>query len=77
MTVVAQVTEEVLVRSPAQCSGLRIQHCGSCVTSHSCTSDSIPGPATSICHRCGKKRKRECSNVNQIYAEGGKALETV
>ena len=35
---------------PSPHSRLRIQHCHNCGIGHSCSSDSIPGPGTSICH---------------------------
>ena len=40
-TAAAQVTAEARVRSPAQGSGLRIQHCHSCGVGRSCGSHSI------------------------------------
>ena len=46
------------VPSPAQGSGLRIQHCHSSGTGHRCDSDSIPSPGTSTCCRCGQEKKR-------------------
>ena len=38
---------------PLWYSGLRIQCCHSCRVGHRCGSDSIPGPRTSVCCRCG------------------------
>ena len=34
-------------------SGLRLQHCHTCSIDHSCSSDLIPGPGTSVCLRAG------------------------
>ena len=34
-------------------TGYRMWHCHSCGTGCSCGLDSIPGPRTSICHKCG------------------------
>ena len=48
-----------VVQSPAQHSGLRIQHCCSCGISHSSGLDSIPGLGTSICQGFGWGKKRE------------------
>ena len=42
-----------------QCSGLRIWHCHSCGIGHSCGSDWIPGPGTSIRHECSQKKKKK------------------
>ena len=53
LTVVAQVTVEVQVRSLAWCIGLRIWHCHSCGTGRSCSSNSIPGPGTSMGQQWG------------------------
>ena len=50
-TAAAGVAAEVLLRSPAWCSGLRIQHC------RSFGSDSFPGLGTSICCGCGHLKK--------------------
>ena len=49
LTAVAWVAAEVWVQSLAQHSELRIQYC------RSCGLDSVPGPGTSICRRCGHK----------------------
>ena len=45
------VSVEVLVQSPAQYGGLSIRH--------GCSSDLIPGPGTSICHRGSQKKKKK------------------
>ena len=55
---VTQVTEEIQFWSLAHCSGLRIQHCYSCGIGCSCISHSISGLGTSICCRCGQKKKK-------------------
>ena len=63
LTAVAQVAAEAWVQSLAWhgvC--LRIWLCCSYVVGHSCGLDSIPGPGTSMCHRCSqlkKKKKKE------------------
>ena len=45
---------------PLWCKGLRIWHCHRYGVGHSCSSDSIPGLVTSICHRRrGEKKKRK------------------
>ena len=52
----AQVTVkayEAALRSSAQCSGLKVQHCQSCC---SCSSDSVSSLGTSICHECSHKK---------------------
>ena len=44
---------------PLWLSGLRIHHChcsGSCCC---CSTGSIPGPGTSICHKCSQKEKNK------------------
>ena len=56
-TAVAWVIAELRILSPAQCSGLSIRHCYSYGIVHHCGSDSVPGPGTSICHRCSQKIK--------------------
>ena len=48
LTVVAQVTVEAWVPSPAWCRGLRIQWCCSCGVGCRCDSDAILGPEISI-----------------------------
>ena len=55
----AKITAEAQVQSPAQCSGLRIWHCGSCGIDCSCGSDSFPGLGASICHRYSQKKKKK------------------
>ena len=60
------VSVEVLVRSLAWCSGLRIQHCCSCGVSHSSGLHSFPGLGTSICRRCGQKRKKEKEFTEEV-----------
>ena len=40
-------------------SGLRIWQCHNYGIGCSCGSDSIPGPGTSISHRCGQKKKKK------------------
>ena len=55
------------VQSSASCSGLRIWCCRNCGIGCSCSSDSIPGLGTSICHGANththttkkKKKKKE------------------
>ena len=54
-TIAAWVTAEVQVCALAQCSGLRDWCCHSCGTGHSCSSDSVPGLATSVCCGCSHK----------------------
>ena len=44
-------------------SGLRIWHCLSCGIGHSCSSDLIPGPGTSIC--CGWSQKKTNKNTKK------------
>ena len=51
------VSVEAPVWSLAQQSGLRIWRCGSCAGGGSSGSDLIPGPGTSICWKCGLKKK--------------------
>ena len=47
-------------------SGLRIQHCHCCGLGCCCGRRWIPGPRTSACHGCGKKkRERERERVTQ------------
>lgn len=46
------------VPSLAQHNRLRIQHCYSCGIGCSCISHSISGLGTSICCRCGQKKKK-------------------
>ena len=57
LTVVAWVAAEVQVRSPAQQSGLRMQHCCSFGASRSCSLYFIPSLGTSIC--CGGHQKKD------------------
>ena len=38
---------------------LRIWHCCGCGVDYSCSSDSTPSLGTSICHRCGPKKKKK------------------
>ena len=56
----------VWVQSQAQQSGLRIPCCCSSGVDHSCSSDLIPGLGTSICCRCGKKKKKK-SHIKLDY----------
>ena len=49
---------QVWFQSPAQHSGLRIQHFHSYGICCSCGSDSIPSPGASICLGYGEKKKR-------------------
>ena len=48
---------------PLWFSRLRTWHCCSCSSGlgigHSCGPDSIPGPATSMCHGCGQENRKE------------------
>ena len=53
-TEAAQVAEEAQVQSLARYKGLLTDPVLPQL-SGSCGSDSIPGPETSICHRCGHK----------------------
>ena len=53
----AQVTAELQVWYLAEYSVLCIWCCHSCGVGRVCGSDSIPGPGTSICHRCGKNKQ--------------------
>ena len=55
---------------PLRCSGLRIQHCCSCVIGRSCSSDLIPGPEIPICCGCGhkKKKKKKEKEKERIFA---------
>ena len=46
---------------PGPHSGLRIQHCCSCRIGRRCSSNSILGPATSMCWECGWKREKKNS----------------
>ena len=61
LTAVALVAAEAWVQSPTQCSGLKIQHCHSCVVGHSCSLDSLLARelpyALSVAIK--KKRKKE------------------
>ena len=54
-TAAIQVTVEVQVCSPAWHSGLKDLCCCHCSVNGTCASDSVPGPTTSICYRCGHK----------------------
>ena len=54
-----QAAAEAQVWSPAQLSGLRIQHCHNCGIGGSFSSDSIPGPGFSTCRRCSEKKKKD------------------
>ena len=47
---------EVQVQYLARCSGLRIWCCCSYGVGRSCSSDSVPGLGTSICHTYCKKK---------------------
>ena len=55
LTETAWVAVEAWVRYLAWHSGLRTQHCCSCGIGRSCSSKSIPGLGTSICHECSQK----------------------
>ena len=67
----SQVTDEVQVWFSAWYSGLRIQHCCSYSIGCSCVSDSIPGPGTSICHGCRKKKNHQSLKLlDQIFRRG-------
>ena len=57
--VLAQVTTEVQVCSPAWHSWLGIRHCHSCGIGCSCSSDSVSGLQTSICSECSHKKKEK------------------
>ena len=46
---------KIWVQLLASLSGLRIQQCHGCGTALSCSSSSIPGAGTSMCHRYGQK----------------------
>ena len=69
LTAAAPVTAEAQVQSLAHCSGLRIQYCHSYSIDHSCSSDSVPGWGTSICHGVAiRKMTFECEYVyHRIY----------
>lgn len=56
------------VEFPLSHSGLRTCCCCSYDVGHSHSSGSIPGPRTSIRHRCGQKKKRE--NCGMVGAKG-------
>ena len=58
------VSVEAPVQSLAWCSGLGIQHCCSYSVCHSSGLVSVPGPATSMCHGCGHKRKKHNPSLN-------------
>ena len=45
---------------PIWCTGLRIQHCCSCVMGDNCSSYSIPGPGTSLCIVCRGQKSLLC-----------------
>ena len=45
-------------------SRLRIQRCHCCGTDPCCGTGSIPGPETSACHRCSKKKKKTKEKEN-------------
>ena len=55
------------VPSLASFSGLRIQCCLGYGIGRSCSSDSVPGPGTSICRRCGPKRREKGRNRLVIW----------
>lgn len=58
LTAVAGVAVEAWVQSQAWHSVWRILHCCSCCVGCNYSSDSIPGPGTSICHWCSQKKKK-------------------
>ena len=56
--VLSPAAAEVQVWSPAWHSGLRILQWHSCGGGLSCSSDSIPGPGTSMAEGSAKKKKK-------------------
>ena len=74
---VALVPAEVRVRSPARCSGLKDLAWPHKQYMSQLHLDSIPGLGTSICHRCGHKKKKtegiffanHIPTIPQIYTE--------
>ena len=58
-TAVAPVAAEVWVQSLAWRRGLKDLSCRSCGVAYDCSSDSIPGPGTSISQGCGRKKKKK------------------
>ena len=67
LTAEAHVAVEVRVQSLASTVGQRIWRCHSCGIGHSCSSDSIPGPGTSInaTDAATKKKERGTPDVAQ------------
>ena len=59
LTAVAQVTVEVWIRSPAQCSRLKDLACHRCGISCSYGLDSVPGPGISMCSDTAIDLKKE------------------
>ena len=57
-TIVSWVTAEAKIRSPNQCSGLRIWHCHSWGVGRSCGSDSVPSPGNFHMLRVQAKKKK-------------------
>ena len=47
----------------------------SCGIGHSCGSDSVPSPGTSICHRCGKKKRKEKKKLPALEFPGGPVVK--